>query len=59
MIENVIKEGLEELGLICSEKDIIYFESSRYILMNGNNRELLNVFLIHVPNEQVFTFYDG
>lgn len=59
LIENIIKEGLEELGLICSEKDIIYFGSSRYILMNGNNRELLNVFLIHVPNEQVFTFYDG
>ncbi|MBQ6854395.1 MAG: hypothetical protein IJO11_03010 [Alphaproteobacteria bacterium] len=27
--------------------------------MNGNNRELLNIFLIRVPNDQMFIFHDG
>lgn len=27
--------------------------------MNGNNRELLNIFLIRVLNDQMFIFHDG
>lgn len=59
LIENVVKEGREELGLNCSKSDVNCLGNARYVSMNGNNRELLNIFLIRVPNDQMFIFHDG
>ena len=59
LIENVIKEGKEELGLSLSSEDIIKLGEVRYTSQENKNREILGIFLIHVDNEHRFIFEDG
>jgi isopentenyldiphosphate isomerase len=59
LIENVIKEGKEELGLSLSSKDIIKLGEIRYSSQENKNQELLGIFLIQLDNEQTFIFEDG
>ena len=59
LIENVIKEGKEELGLSLSPEDIIKLGEVRYTSQENKNREILGIFLIHVDNEYRFIFEDG
>jgi len=59
LIENVIKEGKEELGLNINAQDIIKLGEVRYTSQENKNKELLGIFLIKVDNNQQFTFEDG
>ena len=59
LIDNVIKEGREELGLDIKAQDIIKLGEVRYTSQENKNRELLGIFLIRVDTEQKFIFEDG
>ncbi len=59
LIENVIKEGWEELGLTVHPDDLIKLGDVRYTSQGGKNRELIGVFLLRVPDTQTFVFKDG
>ena len=59
LIDNVIKEGDEELGLQIKKNDIIKLGEFRYTSQENKNKEMLGVFLIHVNNNQSFIFKDG
>ena len=59
ILNNVLKEGREELGLSINPQDIIKLGEVRYNSQNGKNREILSVFLIKVDDNQQFTFVDG
>jgi len=59
LIDNVIKEGKEELGLTIDHQKVIKLGEIRYVSQGGKNKELLGVFLIKVANDQNFVFEDG
>ena len=59
LINNVIKEGREELGLTINPQDIIKLGEVRYTSQENKNQELLGIFLIKVNNNQKFVFEDG
>lgn len=59
LIDNVIKEGDEELGLHIEKDNIIKLGEFRYTSQENKNKEMLGIFLIHVPNTQQFVFKDG
>ncbi|MBQ8481923.1 MAG: NUDIX domain-containing protein [Alphaproteobacteria bacterium] len=59
LIDNVIKEGKEELGLDIKAQDIIKLGEVRYTSQEYKNKELLGIFLIRVDNTQKFIFEDG
>ena len=59
LLNNLIKEAQEELGLVVNTNEVIKLGEVRYVSQQGKNKELLAVFLIHVPDNQTFTFCDG
>ena len=59
LIENVIKEGKEELGLNIMPCEIIKLGEIRYTSQENKNREILGIFLIKVNDNQKFIFEDG
>ncbi len=59
LIDNVIKEGKEELGLNIKYSDIIKLGEVRYTSQESKNKELLGIFLIKVNDNQNFIFEDG
>lgn len=59
LINNIIKEGKEELGLEISPDKIIKLGEVRYTSQENKNREIIAIFLIHVSNNQKFIFEDG
>ena len=59
LIDNVIKEGKEELGLNIKDSDIIKLGEVRYVSQENKNKELLGIFLIKVKDDQDFIFEDG
>lgn len=58
-VANVLKEGQEELGLHINASDLVKLGEVRYTSQENKNKELLGVFLIHVPDDQTFVFEDG
>ncbi len=58
-IENVLKEGKEELGLNLSIDEIINLGKIRYVSQENKNNELLKIFLIRKNKNQKFIFEDG
>lgn len=59
LINNVIREGKEELGLDIRPQDLIKLGEARYISQENKNREIIGVFLFKVNNNQKFVFTDG
>ena len=59
LINNIIKEGKEELGLDIAYDDIIKLGEVRYTSQENKNREILGIFLIKVEDHQKFIFEDG
>ena len=59
LVANVLKEGREELGLHINVNDLVKLGEVRYTSQENKNKELLGVFLIHVPDHQTFVFEDG
>ena len=59
LIDNVIKEGKEELGLDICSQDLIKLGEARYNSQENKNREIIGVFLLKVGNNQKFIFADG
>lgn len=59
LITNVVKEGAEELGLNIQRDEIINIGSGRYTSSNGQNKELIHVYLIYRQSNTTFVFYDG
>lgn len=59
LIDNVIKEGDEELGLEIKPEELIKLGEFRYTSQEKKNKEMVGVFLIHVKNEQSFIFKDS
>ena len=59
LLNNVIKEGREELGLNINPEDLIKLGEVRYTSQENKNRELLGIFLIKVSDSQTFVFEDG
>lgn len=58
-LANTIKEGREELGLMLTPDDLIKLGEIRYVSQNGNNRELLGIFLTTCFSNVSFEFTDG
>ena len=59
LIDNVVKEGMEELGLKINPTDVIKLGEIRYISQENKNKEMIGVFLIHVDDNITFSFNDG
>lgn len=57
-IQNVIKEGYEELGLTIDPEEVIKLGEVRYSSQGNKNRELLGIFLIKLKKDQAFSFTD-
>lgn len=59
LINNVIKEGKEELGLNICAQDLIKLGEARYISQENKNREIVGVFLLKIGSNQKFNFTDS
>ena len=58
LIDNVIKEGKEELGLNVEPDDIIKLGEVRYTSQENKNKEIIGIFLLKVTDKQEFVFED-